>query len=34
MKDTSDKREFTVVNKRVGKIDSLGMACGTAQFTD
>ena len=30
----SDKRDFTVVNHRVDKIDSLALACGTAQFTD
>ena len=30
----SDKREFTVVNHRVEKIDALALACGTAQFTD
>ena len=34
MKNVSDKREFTVVNHRVEKIDALGLACGTAQFTD
>ncbi|MBI4679263.1 MAG: molybdopterin-dependent oxidoreductase [Elusimicrobia bacterium] len=32
--NVSDKREFTVVNQRVLKIDSLGLACGAALFTD
>ena len=30
----ADKRDFTVVNHRVEKIDALALACGTAQFTD
>jgi putative selenate reductase molybdopterin-binding subunit len=30
----SNKRDFTVVNHRVEKIDALALACGTAQFTD
>ncbi|MBI5882216.1 MAG: molybdopterin-dependent oxidoreductase [Elusimicrobia bacterium] len=32
--DVSDKRDFTVVNHRVEKIDAIALACGTAQFTD
>jgi len=34
MENVSDKRDFTDVNHRVEKIDALGLACGTAQFTD
>ncbi|MBI5209062.1 MAG: molybdopterin-dependent oxidoreductase [Elusimicrobia bacterium] len=30
----SEKRDFTVVNHRVEKVDALALACGTAQFTD
>ncbi|MBI5623016.1 MAG: molybdopterin-dependent oxidoreductase [Elusimicrobia bacterium] len=32
--NVADKKDFTVVNQRVDKIDSLALACGTAQFTD
>ena len=32
--DVSGKKDFTVVNHRVEKIDALALACGTAQFTD
>ena len=34
MDNLSEKKTFCVVNQRVDKIDALGMACGTAQFTD
>ncbi len=34
MGNIAEKRDFTVVNHRVDKIDSLALACGTAQFTD
>ncbi|MBI5242216.1 MAG: molybdopterin-dependent oxidoreductase [Elusimicrobia bacterium] len=34
MENVSDKRRFSVVNHRVEKIDAMGLACGTAQFTD
>ncbi|MDD5656466.1 MAG: molybdopterin-dependent oxidoreductase [Elusimicrobia bacterium] len=29
-----DKRDFTVVNHSVEKVDALALACGTARFTD
>lgn len=31
---TEETKDFKVVNQRVDKIDALGMACGTAEFTD
>ncbi|MFA6318507.1 MAG: molybdopterin cofactor-binding domain-containing protein [Elusimicrobiota bacterium] len=32
--NVSDKKDFTVVNHSVEKIDALALACGTSQFTD